>query len=641
MKISKYLILFGFIAALFGTSCNDYLERTPESVINEGEAFKNFHNFQGFVEEMYMYMPNMLRHTWVSTCNFGEDEMVSSGNPARYLGTHIDRGNFRWHINAGECFLDRSSWSSDENFQNKDIWNSAWYCIRKANMGLEALENGLFVDGTDEERDLLAGQCYFHRAWWHFKLMIWWGGMPYIDRVLSSNETLNLPRLSFRECGELVAEDFRKAAGLLPINWDKTTRGQQTLNNNELRVNKIWALGYLGKTLLWMGSPLIENGPGGAKTYNQEYCKKAADVLGELLDLVEKDETQYALATLTDTGDDFENINFGEYLSLFRTYRESWRMPGRNEAIVRNPNYGANARYRQNQVYMPQTMCDGDNSVLCPTANYVNLFGMKNGLPLTDPASGFDETHPWKGRDPRFYANFMYDGLRVVRGSLNAEQQTLWRWANLHTGGSWVDASVSGSSNSLSLTGYCLRKFITLSCNNLGDNDHGGNGQVHMLISYLRLADVYLMYAEAAAQGYGGTNGASPKISGLTAVGAVNKIRARVGVDPVDSKFLTSTDEFMKELRRERAVELSFEGHRFHDLRRWLLLTEPEYLIKTRQDFDRVGAWNSDANPRERQVANWRETVIVQRNFDNKHYWLPIKDSQVYLYEGFDQNPDW
>ena len=45
----------------------------------------------------------------------------------------------------------------------------------------------------------------------------------------------------------------------------------------------------------------------------------------------------------------------------------------------------------------------------------------------------------------------------------------------------------------------------------------------------------------------------------------------------------------MDEVRRERAVELAFEGHRFNDLRRWLLLDKAPYNIKTSQEFVRAG----------------------------------------------------
>lgn len=61
------------------------------------------------------------------------------------------------------------------------LWGHAWYCIRKCNLGLTNLGN---MVGTQEERDLIAGQLYFFRAWWHFELMAYLGGLPYIDQVL-------------------------------------------------------------------------------------------------------------------------------------------------------------------------------------------------------------------------------------------------------------------------------------------------------------------------------------------------------------------------------------------------------------------------------------------------------------------------
>lgn len=118
----------------------------------------------------------------------------------------------------------------------------------------------------------------FFRAWWHFELMTYWGGLPYVDQVLDATQELNLPRLSYQECADKAAADFRRAADLLPIDWDKTSIGKATEGKNQLRVNKIMALGYLGKNYLWAGSPLMKNGAqlGGANAYNydEEYCKK-------------------------------------------------------------------------------------------------------------------------------------------------------------------------------------------------------------------------------------------------------------------------------------------------------------------------------------------------------------------------------
>ncbi|HBG87155.1 MAG TPA: RagB/SusD family nutrient uptake outer membrane protein, partial [Marinilabiliaceae bacterium] len=149
-----------------------------------------------------------------------------------------------------------------------------------------------------------------------------------------------------------------------------------------------------------------------------------------------------------------------------------------------------------------------------------------------------------------------------------------------------------------------------------------------------------LMYAEAAVQGYGGANGKSPKFS-KTAVEAVNVVRARAGVGDVHSSLTSSISAFMKELIRERAVELSFEGHRFNDLRRWRLLNVAPYNVKTRQFFDRAEPLDPSVDPKENKVVGWREEPIITRNLIERHYWLPINTADVSIYEGFGQNPGW
>ena len=81
----------------------------------------------------------------------------------------------------------------------------------------------------------------------------------------------------------------------------------------------------------------------------------------------------------------------------------------------------------------------------------------------------------------------------------------------------------------------------------------------------------------------------------------------------------------MDEVRRERAVELSFEGFRFNDLQRWLLLTEEPYTIKTSQEFERVENedFYKNNDPAEAEVRNFREETILKRVFGTKHYWFP------------------
>lgn len=623
MKTKIVYYLYGALITLLLSvvSCTDYLDKAPDSVISPDDAFKNFTNFQGFVERMYHLTPDIAKHFWVSSFNWGEDEVVTIGNGEYLMGFSIDRGNYRNYIGKGDSFLDRN-WSAGGDRFQKSIWGGSWYGIRVANMGLQAIAEGKMTDATQDERNMVAGQLYFFRAWFHFQLTQYWGGLPYVDSVLPSDEPLTLPRESYRENAEKMAADFQKAADLLPISWDNTEIGRRTAGNNELRINKIWALSMLGKTYLYAGSPLMANGINGPRTYDAEMCKKGADVLGRVLNMVESGETQYAL------------VDFKNYSSLFYTMQQNWLMPGGTEAIVRSPTYGPDSFWRQMNSYQPSAMASGDGIVLAPAANYVNYYGMANGLPLDDPNSGFDPSHPWKDRDPRFYNDIIYDGVKVVSGTITNAEDERWRYANLYTGGNYVN-----DPRTVSRTGYLNYKFIPIGANKW-DNTYGYSYSTHFHLSWLRLADVYLMYAEAAAQGYSSPSGKSANFS-KNAVEAVNTIRERAGVDGLSGTYASSLNDFMDELIRERAVELAFEGHRFNDLRRWLLLTEYPYNIKTRHHFDRATPLDTEADPKKNEVLNFREEVIIERNLTNKHYWLPFKTDDVSMYPEFYQNPGW
>lgn len=614
-----YILSMFFIVCFTLTSCTDYLDRDSDSVLSEEDAFKNFNNFQGFIEVMYNVIPDIAKHNWVSSFNWGEDEVITTGNGEYLMGYAIDGGNYRSYINKGDCFLDRN-WSVDGDRFKKSLWGGGWYAIRQANLGLEALEKGMLKDATQEEQNFIKGQLYFFRAWFYFQLTSYWGGLPYLESVIAPDAQFNLPRETYQENAEKMAADFQRAADLLPIDWDNTATGSRTKGNNALRPNKIWALSYLGKTLLYAGSPLMENGANNNnRSYNSEYCKRAADVLGQVLNMVESNQTQYAL------------VDFDNYSTLFYTKEQNWLMPGGTEAIMRSPTYGADSYWRQMNSYQLQAICEGDGIILCPAANYVNYFGMQNGLPLDDPNSHFSKSQPWKDRDPRFYNNFIYDGVKMIKSPRSFKE---YEYANLYEGGNCCD-----DPRKTSRTGYFNYKFIPLGANK-DDADYGYGKATHFHLSWLRLAEVYLLYAEAVAQGYGSANSNSATFP-KSAVYAVNVIRERAGVDPVADSYTNDLEKFMSEVRRERAVELAFEGHRFHDLRRWKLLTEYPYNIKTMQKFDRAEAFDPEADPKERKVVNFREEIVTQRKLSSKHYWLPFKTEDVTIYPEFYQNPGW
>jgi hypothetical protein len=608
------------------SSCKKFLDREPQSVVSDKDAYKNFINFQGFTEELYHTIPDFSNAYWTNSWNWGEDEIQSTALDFHFI-VKIDNGNFwGWQSQfdgwqAG--WMDRNNTSTNDDRFTKSLWKLGWYGIRKANMGLANMDK--LTDATQEEKNLIKGQLLFFRGWYHFMFMQYFGGLPYIDEVLPGDQKLTLPRLKYSECADKAAKDFREAADLLPVSWDNTTAGKRTLGKNQLRINKIMALGYLGKNYLWAGSPLMNYESTGSRTYNAEYCKKAAAAFAELLQLCESGEAPYKL------------VDFAKYYTNFYTTGQNWAMPGGTEAIFIGPYYGANgSNWGTSKQYQPTTIEGGDVKFL-PTANYVDYYGMANGFPIkditqADAESGYDPNYPWKGRDPRFYNDIVFDGVKCVQGSIPDPSQEFNRYANLFTGGSYRNIATG------SRTGYLLYKFIPRTAN-MYDNGYSYDKSLNIHLPYMRLADVYLMYAEAAAQAYGSPLGKADGYS-KTAVDAINFIRDRAGVGHVATKFLGSLDDFMGEVRRERAVELSFEGHRFNDLRRWLLLIQSPYTLKKSVEFDRAGTF-STTDPKANKVVNLREVVILERKYTEKHYWLPLKTADANMYLEFRQNPGW
>lgn len=649
----KTLLLTGCVSLALGTSlssCQDYLDKEPDSTVSADDAFANFRNFQGFVEEIYNCIPDKEKCNYCPSWNWGDDEIFNPEADNRM--THqVDLGNFRaWESTGNWLKRDGASTSTDKFAHG--IWNHAWYCIRKCNLGLQNIDK--FVTGSAEEKKLIEGQLYFFRAWWHEEMMQYFGGMPYVDTYLDANAELNLPRLSYQECADKAAADFRKAADLLPINWDKTSAGAATQGKNDLRINKIMALGYLGKTYLWAASPLMKNGAqiGASKNgktydYDQEYAKKAAEVFGELLSLVEAGQTQYALAEFkySDIYNHEKSADANSCFSdIFYTKKQNWKMPGTVEAIFRGPSPDFNgSNWNTSKVFGPkvQKVVAHDNVIHQPTANLVEAYGMANGEPIylvengqyvLNPKSGFDRKHPFKNRDPRFYHDIVFDGFKYLNGTPG--QYADLQYCQLYTGGNMRPIE------NASRTGYFIQKLVPHTCNEV-DKDYDWGAAFHCYLPYMRLADIYLMYAEACAA-FGGATGKSSNF-GKTAEDAINTLRDRCGAGHVAPEFVADNHKFMDEVRREREVELSFEGFRFCDLQRWLLLTEAPYNQKFSQEFDRVESadFYKNHDPKDAEVANYRRELILTRNFNTKHYWFPLPIKETQLYPEFNQNPGW
>ncbi|MCQ2249976.1 MAG: RagB/SusD family nutrient uptake outer membrane protein [Bacteroidales bacterium] len=627
-------------------SCKSYLDKSPDSDVSAEGAFSNFRNFQGFVEENYIAIPDMTVGNWNVTWNYGEDEILSTNGNSPYVTYNFDLGDFRaYYTNWGGGFTHMFKNSNDHGGNNRfghAILDDAWYFIRKCNVGLENIDQ---LKATPDEKNAILGQLYFMRAWWHKEMLDYMGGLPYITKSYEITDALTEPRLSAPETALKCAEDFAKAAEYLPNDWDRNEAGETTQGHNELRLTRATALAYQGKMLLYVASPLSKHGPmtgAGELTYDYdvEYAKKAAEVLGQCITEVEEGKTPYQLATYL--YDDIYNHkaksgstnNFSE---IFWTQGQNWKQPGGLEAMLRGTRHGINsARWGEATCWGPNNngLCEG-SFCIHPTANYVNYaYGMADGTRFEDAVKENPDIlkFPFKDRDVRFYHDIIFDGCKYINKATEDYKDLVY--CSLYTGG--LMRAVTTSSR----TGYLCQKFFPHTCNKVDDAfGYGQAGQ--SVMPWLRLGEVYLMYAEAGAAAEGPQYQA--KSCSYTAVGAVNKIRDRSGNAHVLARYMDTKNNFMDEVRRERACELAFEGHRMKDLMRWLLLTERPYTLKTSIEFTRKDPnYDYSANkPEDAELVGFHEETILEREYSVKHYFWPWMDKHIYNYPEFKQNPGW
>jgi hypothetical protein len=191
------------------------------------------------------------------------------------------------------------------------------------------------------------------------------------------------------------------------------------------------------------------------------------------------------------------------------------------------------------------------NGRVNPTQNLVDAFPMANGYPITDAASGYVATNPYANRDPRL-RNYI-----VVNGT-NMRSVNIWTKTDNPTNDA-VDILPTSTR-----TGYYLRKLLNESAN---ANPTSSSVQKHYPV-HIRYTEIFLIYAEAANEAWGPEGMGT---YGFSARNVIAAIRKRAGIAQPDNYLasVTSKEDMRKVIRNERRLELSFEGFRFWDLRRW------------------------------------------------------------------------
>jgi hypothetical protein len=251
----------------------------------------------------------------------------------------------------------------------------------------------------------------------------------------------------------------------------------------------------------------------------------------------------------------------------------------------------------------------GGKTGTCPTQNLVDAYEMRtSGLPITDAASRYNPALPYSGRDSRLAQTVILNGLN-------------WKGVQVE--------SFYGGKNGLPITnatktGYYLKKYVVESIN-LDPNLGALTTREHTW-SLFRYGEILLNYAEAMNEAYGPETAATAPLT-LTAINAVNLVRRRAGMPnfPVG----LGKDAFRTKLRNERRVELAFEDHRFWDIRRWKIGEQ------TKDIFAMYITRNANLS------LNYTVKLLEVRPFEERMYFYPIPQSEIFIIKNLEQNTGW
>jgi hypothetical protein len=474
--------------------------------------------------------------------------------------------------------------------ETSGTWNSSYGYIRSAN---NIMEKG--AGNADAEIKKYVAEAKFFRAWYYWKLLRIYGGVPLITKVLKTDDPeLFAPRSSRTETADLILKDLDEAKNDLPV--------QSDVSSPDIgRITKGAALALASRVALFEGTwQKSRGGANAAKYLDIAATSSQAVITSSVYSLYTGSGAQSYRYLFLEAGDDAKET------ILDRRYARN---------IL-----GHDAPYMYDQ--------DGYN----PTRKMVDLYLDKNGLPITSAGTVFHGystfTSEFQDRDPRMTQTMTIPGTLTNRVFF-----PVTKVAN------WPDAPQRNFN-----TGYILYKYMSEDpiANNSGRE--GDNSLFDYDRHLIRYAEVLLNYAEAVYEKNGSISDNDLNLS-------INKLRDRVGMPHLTNSFAAVNNLSMQtEIRRERTVELALEGFRYDDLRRWKTAeTELPQDVKgikiTGTDWANRKPYN-DPSYAGKVDANGFLIAERSRKFDPaKDYLQPLPTKEVAFYQAnghtLEQNPGW
>ncbi len=615
------IVLLLFVA----TACEDVLNQQAVNTFNEELVFSDLNVVNAYLNKTYDRMGG---NTDAGILGAREDLLVSGTDqtlcihrPANYV------------MLKGTMSPDQLGFFANNGYGGYLRWDNLYENIQNVNKILAEIDNVPLKPGQEAMQKQMKGEAYFIRAYDYASLLMVYGGAVLRDQpyVLGEDYT-QLKRSSIKETLDFILKDIQSALDNLP-----TTVEQGRANRGACGALK-------SRVLLFCASKLTNGGyepsntlvsfPSGSQSGLLQQARDAAK------DVMDGKYGPYSLVGTTSeppsplTAADVQKYA-DNYFSIFNQ-KAAWN----TETIwgIQFPLSGGNVN-NANLWYGPNGYHNWGNND--PTEPLVRSYEMADGTPFQwdkyDPGNmdvrtataeqlaADPERNPYNGREPRFYASILYDGApwqqrpsdaaglepenKVQTGYYlhNSGDASAWK-SGLDTRQGLIEAW-NGTKN-----GYYIRKL----CDPTTAGQYYRNTNTWVEFRY---AEILMNYAEACIE----LGGADLQ----KGIDAMNMVRNRAGLPDRVTSDQAQAREYLK---HERAIEFFAEGHRFYDMRRWMICEEiitPVYGMRIEHYDDGSTMWKyNKADKADDRFFN-----------DKKFYWVPISRSEMNKTDGLQQNP--
>lgn len=638
----KYILSLLCLVSMTVTGCN-YLNMVPEKDIETIESiFERKVGVDSWWTALHGKFKEIVGDLGYYASYVGTDEYIAS--EFIHKSTIVQLGGLK--IAAG-LQMSQQPYCS--------IWAEMYQIIRNCNIFLENIHRCQNI--SDQDRLWLIADTKALKAHIYFELVRTYGPICLVDRaepVDKPVEYYQLPRQPVDVCFKHITDLLDEAAPNIPMFQDRQEKHVFSFSLESVHALK-------AKALLYAASPLFngnifysdfKNKNGEllfSQTYDKEKWRLAAEAADKAAEICSRGDRKLYKGQNNQKNALLNKMHDIQHSVLSKFDNPEFLL----EAKINSSYYGLILpRLEKDEVNFDASVY----GCLSPSMTMVEMFYTENGLPIDeDPRwnyasrhkSGTETSKSYEGvlklssevvnlhlkREPRFYASIAGDQMYFQRGkSTPTADYNLFVQPYKNSVPWGTHLNVISSSAMQNITGYWIKKGLDPA---VPTNNFGFHLTATETVPILRLAELYLMQAEAWNEYL--------EVPDDRVWDPLNKVRERAGIPTVQTswgsistsnKHLTK-DGMRKIIRQECDIELSFEGVRYWNIRRWMIA--PEVMNKKQY------CWNILGDNRERFYNDWKGPAYEVDRYKfiaPRDYLAPIRAEEI-LISGMRQNPGW